>query len=334
MEAQPNRLRTLVRRTTLLSMLALATDGLAAPPGQPVSMQRAGGYRTQNFVVRAPSAALAQELGESAEAWREKLAIEWIGQPMPAWPEPCPITAQVSPTLGAGGATSFVFDRGQVFGWEMNIQGSRERVIDSVLPHEITHTVFASYFRQPLPRWADEGACTTVEHYSEIEKQEALLIRFLKTGKGIPFTKMFAMKEYPQDILPLYAQGHSLTQFLMESHGKPAFLAFLTDGMQDENWRRAVQQHYGHESLYSLQTAWLSWVKSGRPRLDRQPITPAGNEVLAAATPPEPNPLALASSGRARAARPSVYSQRLNSSSTPSRDSVYDASNRSGSVWR
>lgn len=333
MEARPNRRRALVRHFALLALLGISSAAFAAPPGQPVSMRRAGGYRTQNFVVRAPTPALAREIGEAAEVQREQLAIEWTGQPMPAWTEPCPITAQVAPTLGAGGATSFVFDRGQVFGWEMNIQGSRERVLDSVLPHEITHTVFASYFRAPLPRWADEGACTTVEHHSEIAKQEALLVRFLKTGKGIPFTAMFAMKEYPQDILPLYAQGHSLTQYLMESHGKQAFLAFLTDGMQDENWRRAVQKHYGHDSLYTLQKSWLGWVEQGRPRLDRQPTAPS--EAIAAATPPRPNPLALASTGRARAARPSVYSQRAEAApAAPSRASVYDASNRGGAVWR
>lgn len=333
MDARPNRLRTFVRGATLLALLAATPGVVAAPPESPVSMRRAAGYQTQNFVVRAPSAALAREIGDTAERLREELAIEWIGRPMPAWKEPCPITAQVAPSLGAGGATSFVFDRGQVFGWEMNVQGSRERVLDSVLPHEITHTVFASYFRQPLPRWADEGACTTVEHRSEIAKQEALLVQFLKTGKGIPFSKMFAMKEYPRDILPLYAQGHSLTQFLMERHGKQAFLAFLTDGMQDENWRRAVQQHYGQESLYALQMTWLDWVKSGRPRLDREPTTPI--EAIAVTDPPEPNALALASTGRARAARPSVYSRRLEAApAPPSRDSVYDASNRGGAVWR
>ena len=103
-----------------------------------------------------------------------------------------------------------MFDRGEVFDWKMNIQGSRERILDSVLPHEVTHTIFASYFRRPLPRWADEGACTTVEHRSEIAKQERNLIEFLKTGRGIPFSQMFAMKEYPSDVMPLYAQGHSL----------------------------------------------------------------------------------------------------------------------------
>jgi hypothetical protein len=167
-----------------------------------------------------------------------------------------------------------VFDRGEVFGWKMNIQGSRERILDSVVPHEVTHTIFASYFRRPLPRWADEGACTTVEHQSEVAKQERMLVDFLKTGRGIAFSEMFAMKDYPSDVMPLYSQGHSLAQWLIESRGRNAFLEFLADGMQDENWPRAVEQHYGFDGLYTMQTAWLDWVKQGRPQLtpDTSPI--------------------------------------------------------------
>ncbi len=230
-------------------------------------------FRTTNFVIHAPTPALAREVGEVAERWRKKLSTEWLGKEMPAWSRPCPIRADIAPHLGAGGVTTFVFDRGEVFDWNMQVTGSRERVLDSVLPHEITHTIFACHFRQPLPRWADEGACTTVEHASEIAKQEHLLIRFLKTGKGIPFGKLFAMKEYPPEVLPLYAQGHSLTRFLIGQHGQAAFLDFLGDGMRDENWRRAVREHYGHESLFSLQNSWLDWVKEGRPVLagEKQP---------------------------------------------------------------
>ena len=66
----------------------------------------AGSYRTQNFIVTAPTAHLAREIGDAAEAYRERLSTEWLGRPMQPWPEPCPITAQVAPHLGAGGATS------------------------------------------------------------------------------------------------------------------------------------------------------------------------------------------------------------------------------------
>ncbi|HEV3344153.1 MAG TPA: hypothetical protein VG125_27505, partial [Pirellulales bacterium] len=103
-------------------------------------------YRTPNFIVRAGTPEFAKEVGQAAEQYRRELAIEWLGHEMPIWFQPCPITVEDGPRLGAGGATSFVFDHGDVFGWQMTIQGSRERILDSVLPHEVTHTVFASYF--------------------------------------------------------------------------------------------------------------------------------------------------------------------------------------------
>ena len=136
----------------------------------------AAGYKTTNFEVSAPTPALAKEIGDMAEVYRHDLAIEWLGNEMPPWSTRCPIHAKAQPNLGAGGATSFVFDRGEVFGWQMNIQGSRERVLDSVLPHEVTHTIFASYFRCPLPRWADEGACTTMEHRAKSRSRKTKLI--------------------------------------------------------------------------------------------------------------------------------------------------------------
>jgi len=235
----------------------------------------AAGYKTANFVVSAPTAALAKEIGDQAELCRRDLALEWIGKELPPWSQPCPIHAQVAPRLGAGGATSFVFDRGEVFNWKMNIQGSRERILDSVLPHEVTHTIFASHFRKPLPRWADEGACTTVEHRSEIDKQERSLIQFLRTGRGIPFKQMFAMTEYPQDVMPLYAQGHSTAQWLIAARGRAEFLNFLADGMHDDNWQRAVHDHYGFNDLLAMQNAWNNWVREGRPAIATG-IAPAG----------------------------------------------------------
>ncbi len=223
------------------------------------------GYRTQNFVVDAPTTDLAEKIGKAAEKFRHDLAVEWLGKPLPNWPGVCPIHAQVAPHLGAGGATSFMFDHGDVFGWQMNIQGSEERILDSVLPHEVTHTIFASYFRRPLPRWADEGACTTVEDISERTKQDHLLIQFLKTGRGIAFSQMFVMTEYPQDILPLYAQGYSLARYLIAAKGHKEFLNFVGDGMNSEDWTATLDQHYGFHDLGVLQTTWLEWVKQGSP---------------------------------------------------------------------
>lgn len=264
----------------------------------------AAGYRTANFTVAAPTPQLAKEIGDAAEQCRRDLALEWLGRELPNWTKPCPIHADVHQDLGAGGATSFIFDQGQVFGWDMKVQGSRERVLDSVVPHEVTHTIFATHFRQPLPRWADEGACTTVEHHSEIAKQERMLIDFLKSSRGIPFNDMFAMKEYPSDVLPLYAQGHSLARYLIGQRGKRAFMTFLGDGLQDANWPRAIREHYEYDHLLALQNSWLDWVKAGRPE-----IQPAGATLLASAETLAPPAVAMAGGAKPQATLRSVYGE-------------------------
>ncbi len=222
--------------------------------------------RTQNFVVTAPTQALADEIAQAAETFRRELALEWLETELPAWRQPCPLVAKVNPQLGAGGRTSFMFERRVPFGWDMEVQGSRERILDSVLPHEVTHTIFATHFGRPLPRWADEGACTTVEHHQERRKQEMWLIRFLKSERGIPFNHMFAMTEYPGDIMPLYSQGYSVARYLIAQGGKPKFVKFVGRGMDTGNWVSSVNEFYGFKSLGKLQVSWVEWVKQGSPR--------------------------------------------------------------------
>ncbi len=246
------------------ALIAAALVLLVATPAHAASV------RSEHFIVSASSPQLAQEVCQAAERYRRDLAIEWLGHELPPWRELCPITVRLDP--GVGGATSFMFDRGVPFGWTMNIQGSRERILDSVLPHEITHTIFATHFGRPLPRWADEGACTTVEHAAEKAKQDKFLVEFLHTRRGIPFNQMFAMKEYPRDILPLYSQGYSLTRFLIAQGGKRKFVEYVGEGMRTNNWPAATQKHYNFANLSDLQVTWVKWVGEGSPAIEpRQP---------------------------------------------------------------
>jgi len=231
-------------------------------------------YRTPNYVIQTADPQLAERFGKAAEKYRHDLAIEWTGEAMPNWSQPCVVTVNVGPHLGAGGATTFVFERGEVYGWRMNIQGSAERVLDSVLPHEITHMIFASHFRAPLPRWADEGGATSVEHITERAKHQRMLVQFLRTGRGIAFNQMFAMTEYPPDVMPLYAQAQSLVDFLIQQGGRRRFVAFLDEGMKSDQWAAAVQHHYGISDLGVLQNTWLGWVARGCPAIQRQPERP------------------------------------------------------------
>jgi hypothetical protein len=227
-------------------------------------------WRSENFIiVSAPSDELAQEIATHAEKFRRELAIQWLGRELPRWRDPCPIAAYVGPREPSRGETTFIPTGGVPYGWQMKIYGTRERVLDSVLPHEVLHTVFATHFGVPLPRWADEGASTTVEHASERAKQEGNLVVYLKTNRGIAFSDMFRMKQYPPDMLPLYAQGYSLTRFLVAHGGERKFVDYIGDGMNSRSWTKATQRHYGYKDLAELQAEWLEWVKQGSPPISR-----------------------------------------------------------------
>lgn len=246
-------------------------------------------YRTTNFVVQTSDPRLAQQFGDAAEKYRKELAVSWLGQELPKWSAPCPITVQVG-NVGAGGETSFVFDRGEVFGWRMSIQGSAQRVLDSVLPHEITHMVFASHFRQPLPRWADEGGASSVEHLEERSKHQQMLQTFLRTGRGIAFNQMFAMTEYPRDVMPLYAQGYTVAEYLIQMHGRRTYVDYIGEGMRTKNWSAATKHYYGIEDLGVLQTTWLAWVAKGYPDVVSTSTPPTAVAVAAAGPRPRPEP--------------------------------------------
>jgi hypothetical protein len=278
-------------------------------------------FETANFVITAPTEEFARQVGEAAEYYRHELAIEWLGEPLPGnWSSKCPITCKVG-QIGAGGATTFTFNNGEVFGWHMSIQGSEERILDSVLPHEVSHMIFASHFRRPLPRWADEGAATLVEHESERLRQTKLLGQVLRTSRRIPLQQLLGMKEYPkdmQDVLTLYAEGYALADYLVQqkgSQGRRIYLEFLDDAHQ-YGWDAAFKKHY-EITVAALEQEWTGWVMAGSP-----PLTPADETIVAAAEEPAP-PF-----------DPSVALERFDRSDAPARRGAATATMDSATVIR
>jgi hypothetical protein len=217
-------------------------------------------YRTQNFLVEAPTPEIAQAAGQWAEHYRREKAMQWLGREMPPWPEPCPLRITVTMN-GSGGATSFVFDRGQILEQNMHIEGTVDRLMKSVLPHEVTHTVFAHYFRQPVPRWADEGGSVLSEDDLERGRHDRLVREVLNTGRSIPLRRLFTLTQYPRDVMVLYAEGYSVTNFLVGLSSRPQFLNFIAQGMRGD-WDAAVRTYYHYNSVEELEAAWLQHLRN------------------------------------------------------------------------
>ncbi|MEM7812135.1 MAG: hypothetical protein AAF532_11705 [Planctomycetota bacterium] len=249
----------------LIFLGVLASLGAGNAPGAT--------YQSPNFRVTADTPAFAREVAMTAEQFRQKLARQWLGRELPRWPEPC--TIRVSVGGGAGGATTFHFDRGRVFGFRMTVQGSRERILDSVIPHEVNHTIFAEKFRRPLPRWADEGAATLCEHPEEKRRQD-MTLKQVWNSRRIPLAKLVQMTEYPsdmRDVMALYAQGYSLARFLVNAGGggnagRAKYLDFLADALK-RGWDKALATHYEVAGVGDLERKWGGWVVAGSPDFGR-----------------------------------------------------------------
>lgn len=238
--------------------IALLISAWATP-----TASAAGRATSTNFIVTAPTQELAQKFADAAEYYRTEKAREWLGHELPAWQRPCPLTVRV--TMGdAGGATTFTFEqdgqgRSYVASRKMEIKGKLEALLDSVLPHEITHTVFADHFGRPVPRWADEGGSVLSENDEERTNHDIKCRQLLNAGRGITLRVLFAMKEYPDDMIVTYAEGFSVSQYLIDQGGRKKFLEFIGLGMQknNRNWEEAVREVYAYDSVNQLEQKWI-----------------------------------------------------------------------------
>jgi hypothetical protein len=248
-------------------------------------------YPTTNFIVHAPSAQIAQQFGQAAEYYRKEKALQWLGQEMPPWPQRCPLTVTVT-LKPPGGATQFHFENGRILGQQMNIEGPLDRLLASVLPHEVTHTVFAHYFRCPVPRWADEGGAVLSEDDPERARHDQLCRQLLNAGRAMQLRTLLSLRDYPRDVMCLYAQGFSLADYLVKTSNRQTYLQFVGHGMR-HGWDSAVQTCYRLHSVEELEQAWLAHLRdTKRPpatlasNTRPAPVAPASQTVVRLTAPP------------------------------------------------
>ena len=256
--------RPLTCRQVLLTVLASAS----------VAPVAASEFRTRNFVVSARRSEVARQVAEYAEQFRRTKALDWLGRELPPWNDPCEVEVKIT-FGGAGGATSFTFGEGQVLGQQMSVEGTLERILHSVLPHEITHTIFAARFGRPLPRWADEGGAVLSEDFQELSRHDLLVRELINSDRMMPLSRLFVLTEYPRDVMVLYAQGFSVANFLVSLKGRLTYLDFVSDGQQT-GWREAAYRYFGFRSVEELESYWIDWLIAGKGTGADGPLIVAG----------------------------------------------------------
>ena len=212
-------------------------------------------YRTTNFIVNAPTPQIAQQVGQLAEQYRRDKAIQWLNREMPPWPQPCPLYVQVSMEPPSG-ATSFQFGQGQVMSMKMEIQGPLDRLWPAycrMRSHIRSSPItFASPCRAGPTKAAPCSAKMTRSAIATTSSRGSIL----NQGRQIPLRRLLSLKEYPREVMCLYAQGYSLSDYLVKRSNRQTFLSFVGVGMQS-GWDVAAQSFYGLSSVEKLEEAWL-----------------------------------------------------------------------------
>ena len=236
-----------------------------------------------SFIVYAKNWATAQAVADAAPRIYHNLSMEWFGARTTRPLEPFVIAVCEDSSVGAGGSTQmyhYAKDPTEFVGCYM--QGSKERILDSVLPHELTHALTARHFNRPVPRWADEGIATLPEHPSETIKRQNGVEALVKNNTARPAAEIFARLEYPnaKEVLPFYDQGYSLSKFLIargeaiekieqdgiQLSGKRRFTHFLQHlidvNSNPVSVERTLKELYGFKSMKALDESWKWWVKN------------------------------------------------------------------------
>lgn len=237
---------------------------------QPPARAKQHAHKSANFVVYAPTETMARVIANEAEHHRARASQKWLGS-VPTWAQPCAIHFTPMAAGAPVGVTTFTFGRKEgapvVESATMELKGEFLSVLNNELPHEVTHAVVAHHFAKPLPRWADEGIALQAESFDSQFYHETKARELLNLGRGIRLRVLFRMTEYPQDLLVLYAQGHSVVRFLLlreiDSKGQTPetrLLRFVNSGSAEntaESWDKAARDYFGFKTVDDLEEAWL-----------------------------------------------------------------------------
>lgn len=227
---------------------------------------------TENFTVHASNERVADGAATLAEEYRETLANEWFGGELASWTTRCVVTIDHDADRPSG-RTTFSLKKGRLSDLKIVVRGSLDDVLYAVLPHEITHAVFATHFGNSLPRWADEGAAILAEGEPQQWRQRMMAADLLSSRRELSLPVLMGMREYPKNddgMTAVYVQGFSLVEFLVHEKGKPQFIVFLNDANR-HGWDRAVKTSYGDKSIGDLEKRWKIWAGEKRKQKKDKP---------------------------------------------------------------
>lgn len=231
--------------------------------------------QTASFrVLHRGQAALAAEIGQTAEAARKDMYDRWAGSPAAQWAPRCDI--YLHPTAadyakatgkpaGSPGHSTVGTAGGRVVSRRIDLRLDEPTLMDGVLPSEVTQVVLAELFAdQPLPRWALVGMAALSESPEGVARYQRAVPGLLREKKLFAVGPFLDQANFPSadNVTAFYAESVSLVSYLVELKGPKAFATFLREAPR-RGYARALASHYEFKDAADLQDRWVKHVLGG-----------------------------------------------------------------------
>ena len=230
---------------------------LCCGPAEAATESTSGFASSDNFVVYAPTQELADEVLKKSEQLRTKLARAWLDKELA--PGVGAAMIYVSLSNGENHGVTSPKNRPDEKYHAVTIRSSREKALNVILPHELTHALIADEFGTRLPEWADEGVACYQDGSELSGKRRQTLMRFAQTGQWPSLEGVLQQQKYEANDHSFFTVASSVTEFLLEQNGPKTFFAFAIEG-QERGWEFAARSHYEFRSLRDLESQWREWV--------------------------------------------------------------------------
>jgi hypothetical protein len=226
----------------------------------------AGVARNENFSVYVPETSVpaqaqrfAELLLERAQSYRSEIAMEWLGEELPAGAGRTTIYVEISSVEDVG--LTWAKDSAERRSHTIWLKTSPRLAVGETLKHEVGHAVFATRYPSPnrLPSWVEEGIASGYDDAIRKDARQQLLRSWVRTGHAAQLAQVLESSDLRSFDEYSYAAATSLVNFLMERGERETILRFAEDG-QRRGWTAALRAHYGIQSIDELQSQWEAWL--------------------------------------------------------------------------
>lgn len=224
----------------------------------------AGFAHDENFTVLAPSQELAEQVLKRADQFRGEVAKQWFGEELPPGVGRAVIHVELSPNEDSG--MTWAIDSPQRKFHKVWLTTNLEHALGSTLRHEITHVVFATWFPDRLPVWAEEGCASLSDNADRVATRGRIIDWYARSGNFPDLASLFDQETVAAHEKATYAVAASVTEMLISRGGQDGerrFIKFAAVGKK-RGWEHALSHHYNLDDLADLQATWEQWIGQER----------------------------------------------------------------------